>query len=113
MSEINRIIATKVMGWTLEPPNMDSHLGWWKGSPEEFDLEDFDPLHRIEHAIMALEKYRKDNPKHLIKLAFWPDGSTTCTIYPTTISIGYIADKEAATPSAAICEAIVEAVKGA
>ena len=53
--EINRAVAERVMGWEFQPPCIDAPLGWWN-SPDELDVDDWDPYHRIEHAWMVVER---------------------------------------------------------
>ena len=48
--DVNRIIAEKVMGWVL------NSQGWWMHNGKVAS-KDFDPLHNISHAMMALEKF--------------------------------------------------------
>ena len=50
MNDVNREVATLIMGWTVQ----DSlKLYWYEPA---MLITDFDPMHQIEHAMMALEK---------------------------------------------------------
>ena len=87
--EINRIIAEKVMGWT-GPISLGDELRLY-----------FDPYHRIEHAHMAVEKFKtwefgkNEDPKPYYCVIDF-DKAIGC----------------ASTPSEAISLAIVEAIGG-
>jgi len=113
-SEINRLIAEKVMGWTItdffQGHKWETKEEWWCGKDyrKMVSVKDFDPYHRIEHAMMALEKFK-----------FWsiyksPD---ICTAY---LDCSDHNRDESAKPRsasshelcAAICLAIVETVNG-
>lgn len=103
--QINRLIAEKCMGWHREGP-------WWKeevphGTVPRYAIDFFHPYHRIEHAHMALEKFE-------VWLLEKLDGKVVCRIIYryTKDGIGYWSRGTAATPSAAISEAIVAAVEG-
>ena len=87
--EINRIIAEKVMGW----PNQHHTT---------LAVANFDPYHRIEHAIMALEKFLSWEVRRYSRNDY------RCRINDDELIEGDMAD----TPQAAICLALVEAVKG-
>ena len=50
-----RVLA-ELMGWELQPPCLGSPLGWWKGSPEEYDVEDWHPHTDIAQAMMVEEQ---------------------------------------------------------
>ena len=115
--EINRLIAEKVMGWVEATPTDPRRL-YWKGSQGPLETSPsaaligtyFDPYHRIDHAMMALEKYRKDHAKQVIRVEFWHD-EIVCTIFADTKCLHYLMQAEADTPSAAISLALVEACK--
>ena len=87
---INRIIAEKVMGW----PNQHHTT---------LAVANFDPYHRIEQAMMALEKFPE---WHIFKDI---NGDFNCFIYNDKKAIG---SAWADTPEAAITLALVEAAKG-
>ncbi len=64
MNDVNREVAEKVMGWTEECPTDPRRL-YWKGSQGPLETHPaaamigryFDPLHKIEHAWMVVEKF--------------------------------------------------------
>ena len=57
MNDVNREVAEKVMGWRLDFNPFVAYM-WVDGNRcTGFKEKDFDPMHRIEHAIMALEKF--------------------------------------------------------
>ena len=61
--EVNMEIATRVMGWTEATPTDPRRL-YWKGSLGPLETSPaaamigryFDPMHRIEHSWMVVEK---------------------------------------------------------
>ena len=106
--EINREVAEKVMEFTKHC----EHSWLNPNDGEVWFFDEFNPAERIEHSIMCLEKYRKDHPKQLIQLRFWPDNTVTCTIYPTTLRQSYLADEESDTAPMAICLAALKAKEG-
>lgn len=60
MTEQERITRlAEWMGWELQPPDIDSPQGWWKNSPNELDVEEWNPVSRIHDAWMLIEKARR------------------------------------------------------
>jgi len=100
--QINRLIVTEVMGW---PDKYHTAVA----------VAGFDPYHNREHAFMALEKFITDHDLDVDIFKAWNTG-WGCQVTnrpfggPKELEIhGYAA---AATPSAAICEAIASALGG-
>jgi len=113
--EINRLIAEKVMGWVEATPTDPRRL-YWKGSQGPLETcpsaaligTYFDPYHRIDHAMMALEKFSAWELHRSTKYFF-------CNIYVNVNEYdeplgGYI-EGHADTAPAAISLALVEACK--
>lgn len=98
--EINRIIAEKCMGWEKA---LDSY--WWVPSAIPTNGPDsFDPYHRIDHAMMVAQKVNLFRRGYLHQLVT----NEWCVASKETLG-KYLG--KAATPSAAISLAIVEACK--
>jgi hypothetical protein len=107
--QCNRLIAEKVMEFedcgSGKAHWYDPETGDFYGGP----FEDFDPYHNPTHAHMALEKFTARGD--VISLAANEDTTGPkwmCRIWTEGAYYEGFAD----TPSAAICEAIAEVVKG-
>lgn len=112
--EINRVIAEKVMDAPNPFPNWmrdadGSYLRLRDGFQAYYEFYDvFDPYHRIDHAIMALEKLRLQGYWcHLFGRPKTWSAALAALNDPTKDDVLQYAD----TPQAAICLALVEAVK--
>ena len=112
--QCNRLIAEKVMGWVW----IELLGGWDTGSHILADMvfkRDWDPYHNPTHAHMALEKFINE---HSLDVTIEKDWNSSWWCFIGNLPFGGPKEKEvnckgsAATPSAAICEAIAEAVKG-
>ena len=121
-TEINRLIATEVMGWkliTLKPTSLTMPLKveYWAMLPRytespndpslKMKVEDFDPYHNSEHALMAVDALV--SPSRSVEITLSHEG-VCCDICDDTVTV--VARASAKTISAAICEAIVEVVGG-
>jgi len=113
IKEINRLIAEEVMRAIEGDPGtapayqiMDDSRVQLTLTANPYDWFTFDPYHRIEQAMMALEKFENYN----LHKRTWHDGTLgyRCSIENPV----YCSSPWADTPSAAICSALLEAVKG-
>ena len=112
--QINRLIAEKVMGWVETTPTDPRRL-YWKGSQGPLETHPaaaligryFDPYHRIDHAMMALEKFVV-----WIVEKFASDNEYICKVWKNARLYHRPFEGLGDTPSAAICEAIVSAMEG-
>ena len=111
--EINREIAEKHMGWhevsyaPMMSPMMHAH--WWADITgyKWYLVKEFDPMHRIDHAMMALEKF----PQWELRKDTWGDNRVTYSCDIVNPDFEHFT-KSMATAQEAICLAVLEAVKG-
>ena len=107
--EINVVIAEKVMGYR----QIQGFGRWWFPSKESVTLEDavtdFAPFHNISHAMMALEKFGEWSVRKAPS-RFGNTSDYQCMVRTSNNDTFYSAWVD--TRSAAICLALVEAVKG-
>lgn len=94
--EINRKVAEKVMGWSLQP---DTY--WWTSGLPSNGWNAWDPYHRIYHAWMILEKFPDWTLDRL-------NGVVTCRLLLATGDEGKWTKGTADTAQAAICMAALE-----
>ena len=87
--EINKAIAERVMAI----PSIVAYIDGY--------MDNFDPYHRIDHAMMALEKYGD-----------WMIEKTNNGQYYCRIGWGFTEGAWATTKEEAVCLAVLEAVKG-
>jgi len=119
MSEINRLIAEKCMGWHIVEG------GWGDDFPgPSYYVEDtwimkvasFDPYHRIEHAHMVLKKFGKDyiltKFEGKFALLFVIRQILPIDDQPELCATYFRDTHWCTTPQAAICEAIKGALEG-
>jgi hypothetical protein len=111
--EINRLIAEKVMEWDYDPlggiGDDNKHPAWIAQDNSWIRVEDFDPYHRIEHAMMALEPMSKRGFYLVLSQNAFSKEWFAKFVNPDN------PEKDvkmyAATPSEAICEAIRAALE--
>jgi hypothetical protein len=111
-SAINRKMAVEVMGWR----QIEGWAKWWFPKTEPVTLADaitdWDPYHRWDHAMMALEKLKPKCRQIIIeyKSRFYSNGDSWWVTIQL-ISGVWISQIMADTIPAAICLACLEAVK--
>ena len=108
MTDVNRILAEKVMGWHKgQIRNHPSNLWWWMNDKEQTEIPviNWQPDQNIEQALMCAEKWCEDNENDMrihydTKMKYWWVSVAKSIAFTNKVL------------EQAICSALLEAVKG-